>query len=497
MKIGPLEIKLSFKQNQRRKENRRAYYESASSTGYMAKHWTKSDSRDVNGPILESLGTVRNRCRYEIANNGLAIAAATALADAVVGEGPRLQFNNENTIASESIEKRFAEWCEECDFRGIQTFGQILRMSGVMNQVDSGEGFIVMKWTPLGLRLLCVESDRIATPMSEMFNGNIVEGIDIGDEGIPIRYALLRKHPGDYLTSFSFDEYDWIDADQVIHIFRPMRPGQFRGFPWLSPVLNTFAELRSFAGSVLTAADIGARLSGVLETDSALLPGSTTDDYEAFDPVEIDPGTMVTLPKGLKLSQFKAEQPSATYKEFYDSKLREIGRAFNMPFNIISGDSSSYNYSSGRLDFQTWWKFVAVLQKGLEHSTCDRVFDNWIRDAVLIPGYIDLGGLSLQEVFETEPSWFWPGNEHVDPQKEASAQTERLNNLTTTLASEYAKAGKDWEKELRQIKREKDRMKELGLTPKEAIKGIPNAQAKNTETVPPQNNDGQSDGTGD
>ena len=76
--------------------------------------------------------------------------------------------------------------------------------------------------------------------------------------------------------------------------------------------------------------------------------------------------------------------------------------------------------------------------------------------------------------------WFWDGLEHVDPSKEATypptrrvasrsevatsgAQEKRLANNTTTLAAEYAKQGKDWETELRQIAKEQKLMDELGI----------------------------------
>ena len=60
--------------------------------------------------------------------------------------------------------------------------------------------------------------------------------------------------------------------------------------------------------------------------------------------------------------------------------------------------------------------------------------------------------------------WFWDGHEHVDPAKEANAQSTRLASNTTTLAIEYARQGKDWETELRQRAREVALMKQLGLT---------------------------------
>jgi len=59
--------------------------------------------------------------------------------------------------------------------------------------------------------------------------------------------------------------------------------------------------------------------------------------------------------------------------------------------------------------------------------------------------------------------WFWDGHEHVDPSKEAEAQSKRLANNTTTLAYEYARQGRDWEAELRQRAKEVALMQALGL----------------------------------
>ncbi|HUX14834.1 MAG TPA: phage portal protein, partial [Phycisphaerae bacterium] len=67
-----------------------------------------------------------------------------------------------------------------------------------------------------------------------------------------------------------------------------------------------------------------------------------------------------------------------------------------------------------------------------------------------------------------ETTWYWPGIEHVDPAKEASAEDVRLANHTTTLAAAYARQGKDWERELRQRARERKLAKKLGLTDTEA-----------------------------
>ena len=54
----------------------------------------------------------------------------------------------------------------------------------------------------------------------------------------------------------------------------------------------------------------------------------------------------------------------------------------------------------------------------------------------------------------------------------------RLANHTTTLATEYARQGKDWEIELRQRAKEKKLIAELGLTDDEAS---PHTKEKKTD----------------
>jgi capsid protein len=172
---------------------------------------------------------------------------------------------------------------------------------------------------------------------------------------------------------------------------------------------------------------------------------------------------LMTMPGGWKLGQVRSEHPTATYAEFKHEILNEIARCLNMPFNIAAGNSSGYNYASGRLDHQTYFKAIRVDQAHIEQVILDRIFAAWVREAVLIEGYLPQR-LRLTTT-DWSHQWFWDGNEHVDPAKEANAQATRLANHTTTLADEYAKRGQDWETQLRQIAKERALMDELGLSP--------------------------------
>ena len=150
----------------------------------------------------------------------------------------------------------------------------------------------------------------------------------------------------------------------------------------------------------------------------------------------------VMLPEGWKLGQIQAQQPTTTYPEFKREIINEMARSVLQPRNIAAGDSSDYNYASGRMDHQTYFKANRVEQDDGEEWVVDRILWAWAQEA-RERGLAAISG-------RTPHTWFWDGTEHVDPLKEAKAQETRLKNNTTTLADEHGRQGNDWQKKLRQ-----------------------------------------------
>jgi len=276
-----------------------------------------------------------------------------------------------------------------------------------------------------------------------------------------VAYYVLRMHPG-AKASLGLD-YDRVPAASVIHWFRADRPGQHRGIPDITPALPIFAQLRRFTSAVLDAAETAANISGTVETDAP--PNGEAEPIDPMDTIELERNMLLTLPGGWKMSQVRPEQPATTYVEFVREKLNEAARCLNMPRNIALCDSSAYNYASGRLDHQTYFKSIRVEQAHLENVVLDRILDAWLREAIRVRNFLPA---SARALLDYPHQWFWDGMEHVDPAKEANAQATRLASHTTTLAAEYAKEGKDWESELRQRAKEVALMKELGLSMAEA-----------------------------
>jgi capsid protein len=260
-------------------------------------------------------------------------------------------------------------------------------------------------------------------------------------------------------------------------LFRCDRAGQVRGIPDILPALPLFAQLRRFTLAVLVAAETAADFAGILYTDAP--PNGEADAVEPMDSIELEKRMLLTMPGGWKMAQMHAEQPATGFKEFKQEILNEIARCLNMPFNIAAGNSSGYNYASGRLDHQTYYKSLRVDQSQLELVVLDRIFAAWLHEAALVPDYLpaDVRGSETDDAHQ----WFWDGHEHADPAKEATAQATRLANHTTTLADEYARRGQDWETQLRQRAKEVHLMEELGLQPADAVSQLSEPPTENED----------------
>jgi len=440
----------------------RARYDAAITTDENRRHWAAADSlsaRAANSPEVRRV--LRNRARYEVANNSYARGIVLTLANDLIGSGPRLQMLTPSAEVNRQLEREFGRWAKAVGL------AEKLRTMCIARAQD-GEAFALLTTnpklpTPVKLDIRLVEADQVATPDIDPLNTNAVDGIVFDEHGNPIEYHILREHPGDLGISWNL-EYDRVPADAVIHWFRMDRPGQVRGIPDITPALPLFAQLRRFTLAVLAAAETAADFAGILYTDAP--PGGEADPAEPFEPIELEQRALVTMPGGWKMSQLQPAQPATTYAEFKREVLNEIARCLNMPFNIAAGNSSGYNYASGRLDHQTYYKTLRVEQSHLETVVLDRILSAWLDEAVLISSLWpeDVG------VYPEWPhQWFWDGHEHVDPVKEAVAQATRLANHTTTLAYEYARQGRDWEEALRQRAVELRLMHELGLAPEYSV----------------------------
>ncbi len=431
---------------QRHVKRVQARYDAAQTTPDNRKHWMLADG--LSARSANSLGvrrTLRNRARYEASANSYAAGMLLTLANDMVGTGPRLQlhFGKPLRTVAAKIEQEFAAWAKAAKL------AQKLRTMRISRARD-GEVFAVLTTnprlpTPVQLDFRLIEADQVTSPQLTETDPLRIDGIHFDKHGNPVTYDILPFHPGDLLAVPNLVPIPH-SADQVLHWFRADRPGQLRGIPEFTPALPLFAQLRRYTLAVIAAAETAADFAGIISSNADARSGEDGEDDEpdAFSEIEIEARTLLTLPRKYQLQQLKAEQPVTTYDMFKGEILNEIARCLNMPFNVAAGNSAGYNYSSGRLDHQIYFRSIGIDQSDCETEILDRLFRAWLDEAVLIKGLIPAG---LGPFYLWNHTWSWDPAEDLDPAKTASARLTNLAAGMTSYQSEYARLGLDWEVE--------------------------------------------------
>ncbi len=419
----------------------RGAFDAAKSSPLDRNHWLEADhlsADDAANPEVRK--TLRERARYEIANNSIARGISLTLANDVIGTGPRLQLLTRDAGLNSHIEDAFARWAAATDFAAKLRTMKLAR-------VQDGEAFALLlraplEGTPVGLDMQLVEADQVAAPLGLFDDPRNKDGVILGPHGRPVKYQVLVEHPG---SSASFDlDYISYDARHVLHLFRADRPGQHRGVPEITPAIPLFAQLRRYTLAVLSAAESAADWAGVIYTDCPA--GNEADDVKAMDAVQLRRNSLLTMPAGWKIGQLDPKQPASTYAEFKHEILNEIARCLNMPFNVAAANSADYNYASGRLDHQTYFKAIRVDQRYIEIAALDRVLLAWLEMFFATDDGLDAADLVRGNTGRLPPHrWFWDGAEHVDPLKEANAAAVRLAYGIGNIPAELARSGADWE----------------------------------------------------
>ncbi len=429
----------------------RARYDAAQTTSENARHWAETDSLSADAANSPSVRrSLRERARYEVANNGWARSMVDTLANEVIGTGPRVQVVTGNKQADEWLEFNFSAWCRK---------SRLARKFHTMRKGKAQNGACLSLFVTnprLGdvqLDLRPFEIDHLATPDVLLDDGQ-VDGIDFDDNGDPERYHVLKHHPGG--TTYGIDPGEEITpvptADEVIHIFRHDREGQHHGIPELTPALPLFAKLRRYNLAVLTAAENIASISLALKTrapdpDTPFGPSGDSEtqpnDYETFDTFDLERGLVTVLPDDTDLFQPKSEQPSTTHVEYVKCTLAEAFAAVCMPYSVGAADSSDENFASGKLT-RLGFKRAVQNERLLDWDPeVHRVFWAWFAEAkYALPAHLrtDLAHPAMWIV-----QVYWDGTEDIDPEKAAKARREELQTGQTSFPAMYAAKGLDWE----------------------------------------------------
>ena len=84
-----------------------------------------------------------------------------------------------------------------------------------------------------------------------------------------------------------------VPATEVLHVYKPIRAGQFRGQPWLTSVIAKLYELEQYTDAEIVRKKLAAMITGFITQASPDNPIIPPDQYQN-GPGQTEPGTQIS-----------------------------------------------------------------------------------------------------------------------------------------------------------------------------------------------------------
>lgn len=411
------------------------HYEAAAS-GRRTQGWRRSsgDANAVMGPVL---ATVRERVRDLVRNNPYAESALATIADHAVGWGIVAKPLNESALSA------WKPWAETaaCDADGRHDFYGLQKLI-MRTVVESGEVLVRRRFRriddgfPIPMQLQVLDPDFLDTSKDSLGfpvgGARIVQGVEYDGIGRRVAYWLFREHPGSpYAATY---ESQRVPASEVLHIFKPVRPGQVRAMSWFAPVLMMFKDFDEFADATLMKQKIAACLA-IIETDSeGSGMGLGTADDTTTPPIDsLEPGAIIRRGAASKIDVVNPPRVNE-YDEYTRTILRAIATGLGLTYEDLTGDYADMPFSAARMSRIRHWARVEDWRwRILIPQFCDPVWAWFIQAAAIMQ----------QAPAGTGVEWSAPPAPMVDPVNEGLAIMRNVRAGIQSLSDALRERGLD------------------------------------------------------
>lgn len=327
--------------------------------------------------------------------------------------------------------------------------------------------------------------------------GNIIsDGVEINKRGAHVAY---------------FVELDTLQYKRVLANTKPgrtaymvygskYRPGDVRGIPLTSAILETVAKLDRYKEATIGSAEERQKIAYAIEHDaegtgqnpllSKLRKETEVIDGTPYDTArnlvaETTQKAVFNLPQGAKMTLLESRN-ELYFTEFFTTNMRMICATIGIPMEVALSWYDS-NYSASRAALKDWEHTLIVERKFFSDQFYRRVYSLWL-DIEILTGKIDASGyinarnsknFMVLEAYRNAV-FFGANIPHIDPLKEVQAERLKLGaqgaNIPLTTAEDATKVlsgDGEYTANVNQFKRE---VKELG-----ELNVIPEAPGEKTE----------------
>lgn len=428
---------------------------------FLPRHYSAKTDIDANLSIL------RDRA-YDLAiNSPLGAAAITTQATGVIGSGlkvfPRINHREIGVKAevarawARKTKFEFELWANniKCDYSGRNNFNELQNIAFVTYLTD-GDSFCVFRRRipsrdfPYSLRLQLLEAARISNPkvggqslsaveMSGVRKGSrIVNGIEVSKDGEIVAVWISSKiwnDPLSYAGDLTWQRVkfygDKTGCRNILHICNDTRAEQFRGVPYLSPVIETLKQIGRYTEAELTQAIIKSFYSiffvqplNNFDLNEIIETGEPCVDSTEF---KLGAGTVTALPRGVDVKAIDASNSHSSFEIFINSYIKQVGAALNLPYEVLMKNfQASYSASKAAL-LQAEEEFRRR-KAAFINDFCAPVYEMWLDEAVAT-GRIDAPGYftdaNLRNAWRSA-DWYNENSHLLDVKKEVEGAQMRI-----------------------------------------------------------------------
>ena len=430
--------------------------------------------------LLATSNDLRIKSRDLVRRNAWAQSGIEAFVANAVGTGIKPQSLASDERFKTEVQALWRDWTAEADAAG-QTDFYGLQALACRAMLEGGECFIRLRprrpedglVVPLQLQLL--EAEHLPINLNtELPSGNVVRsGIEFDSLGRRVAYHLYKSHPEDgRLAPMSGQgglDTVRIDAKEIIHLYRVLRPGQIRGEPWLSRALVKLNELDQYDDAELVRKKTAAMFAGFVtrQNPEDNLMGEGAADANGIALAGLEPGTLQILEPGEDIKFSDPADVGGSYSEFLRNQFRAVAAAIGVTYEQLTGDLTGVNYSSIRAGLLEFRRRCEMVQHSvLVHQLCRPVWAAWLKQGVLAgaieaPGFARGGAAKRRQYLQVK--WIPQGWQWVDPEKEFKAMLLAIRAGLMSRSEAISAFGYDAEDVDREIAADNQRADDLGL----------------------------------
>jgi len=390
------------------------------------------------------------------------------------------------TPVKQFINTAWRKWTDEADADGLTDFyGMQTLIAGEL--FEAGECFVRLRPREISdglsvpLQLQLIPSEMLDPTYNEVIStGRIQCGIEFDKIGRRVAYWFYRNLPGDMMTQPTLGNTRYrVPANQVLHLFRPIRAGQIRGVPHTLAGMVTLAMLDLYDDAELERKRVAALFGAFVKKT----PEATEDEVNPFDDgtggsahssnpadvvldFDLEPGAVIELPEGYDVSFAEPADVGGAYEMFQLRMLLRAAAGFGIPYADMTGDLRQTSYGSIRAGLVAFRRRIEAMQhQVMAFQFCRPVWLRWFDEAMrvrAIEGITATAFTSAPDLF-TVVKWIPPKWDWVDPLKDRQAEKLAVDAGFKPRSDVVEAEGYDPEENDNRIKADQERATQLGL----------------------------------